>query len=900
LQRLHIFLQYQKGIGAYSCATLNLITVFMSNLALSVRIFCLALAPAALFAQTVPPNGATTRDITSELSTELQRDCKRIDQTVSPARVVAVSPCTTNFPARVRVGGSQVSGVIPPLLLTVPNVGGKMFVEMSSTFVALGFSVAWDNPTQTVTATRNDFVVKMTLGSHVIKRIVNGLPANDYVMEAGLNPFLATSVVPSLSNKTMIPLAAVADVTGSDVQWTQSTRTADVLKGTAYFYERQPDGTGTDIMHTEMRYLPSGAVTTCSAGQVFDMSARFCADPITQSVRNVYGNFPANYRSRAQALGMSSTQAASNTWPMANFLAVADSVGLTGRTTSDVVAEMEGNLEIFGLPFDNHDISTPGMFSVTGGNWNSFVRSEAILPPFVMSGRRQTDQMVRNLYAMLPDSVRSTTAFLMPDRVAQNPAAYLDYIRSKQNVVLIGSFKGARTITDITSTNPAPTATMLRQYQAMQTRQHRELFKLRTTLALVNSLNKPVVDMFYAMGDSKTSFALSVRANLQTRLNQMMTAAGYGNLVTNNSSKLTWGADELGAVAFAKMLPARKVYIEASNASAVHIWDALFSTDQIINEKLPTLNLQRVATPAEADFEIHILNREPGIFAKINAGQASPAGRAYSTDDLNYIADRSAWTVDINAQAAHDDAFVAKLAGFSATRRARSIIIDGRVPNGAWDKKSAPASTDWLIFSAWGTFANNFALAAAQGKVVYHARVAGAPAGVNVTANARRMYLEAVAHDVYANGYYEGQRNSLSTTHASFREKLELPVSSGGAGITFVHQQGYSAENTYGVFKLLNTHVNAGMKAHFPSLPTNTSFQVNAQFWRTFETEVHMYPVGAGEILTPGLYRVATAGIPGTAKPMTEVLSPLFRATGTDMITNVTLRSLLGLEAGVR
>ena len=882
----------------------------MRNIGLKIYLplLCWAFAPPAVFAQSepVPANGATARDVTTEFSSELLRACKKIDQSVSPARIVAISACTVNYPARFRVDGVEVRGAIPPLLLAVPNVGGKMFVEMSSAFSQLGFSVSWDGATQTVTAQRNDFSVKMTLGSHVIRRSVNGLPANDYVLEAGLQPFLATTVVPTATNKTMIPLAAVADVTGSDVQWEApvlppapadaNKRTATVLRGTAYFYERQADGTGTDIMHTEMRYLPAGAVAGCPSGQAFDYSARFCADPVTQSTRNVYGNFPANYRVRAQALGMSSTQAASNTWPLARFLEVADGIGLSGRSTSEVVSEMEGNLEIYGLPFDNHDISTPGMFSVTGGNWKSFSRSEAVLPPFIMSGRRQTDQMVRNLYAMLPESVRSTTAFLMPDRVAQNPAAYLDYIRSKQRVVLIGSLKGARSITDVTSTTSPPSALMQRQYQAMQTRQHRELFKLRTTLALVKSLNLPVADVFYAMGDSKTAFALSVRESLQVRFNNMLSAAGYSNLVANNASKLTWGADELAAVAFAKLLPSRKVYIDASNASAKHVWDALFTTTQIIDEKLPTLNLQRVMTAGEAEIEIYILNREPGIFSKIANGLTSPAGRVYATEyDVSYIGDRASWTVDNDAQAAHDNAFANKLAQLPAERRARSIIIDARAPNGAWDKKSAPASTEWLIYSAWGTFANNFALAVAQGKVLYHAKVAGAPAGVNITANARRMYLEAVAHDVYANGSFEAQRASVSTSHASFLEKLQAQ------GISFVHQQGYSAENTYNVFRLLNTHVNASMKTHFASLSAATSFQVNAQFWRTFESEVHMYPVPAGEILTAGLYReTPVTGIPGTAKPMQEVLSPLFRASSSDVLTRVTLRSLLGQEAGVR
>ena len=91
------------------------------------------LTPAALLAQSVPANGPTSRNITTELDAELQRACKKIDQSVSPAKVVAMNPCPPlGYPARVRVGGVEVNGAIPPLLLTVPNIGGKMFVEVAS------------------------------------------------------------------------------------------------------------------------------------------------------------------------------------------------------------------------------------------------------------------------------------------------------------------------------------------------------------------------------------------------------------------------------------------------------------------------------------------------------------------------------------------------------------------------------------------------------------------------------------------------------------------------------------------------------------------------------------------------------------------------------------------------
>ncbi len=807
-------------------------------------------------------------------------------------------------PAKVVVNGVTLSPTVPPII-----INDRIWIEAASLLGALQWSVSWDGALQRVTAQRDDFVMKLTLGNRTVLREARGYFANqagytppDFRLDAGMTP---CSSVPF--SKTLIPLAAVADLTGSEVTWNNTTRTATVTRGTPYFYDRKADGTGADIMFTNMRYVGPGGSTVCASGSSFDWKSRYCVD----SAGFATGNFPELYRARARELGIA--EANTNRWPLSRLLEVIDSAGARGRSTAEVIAEMQSHTEIFGLPYDNHDISTPGMFSTTGGNQKDFVRSEAVLPPFVMSGRRQTDQMVRTLYAMMPADIRGSTAFLLPDRVAQNPEAYLPYIRSKQRAVLIGSFKGARSITSSADT----------LYPALMTRHQRELFKLRTTLALLSSVNVPVVDVLYGMGDSKTTFANDIRTELQNRMNRMLTAAGFANLVANNASRLTWGADELPAIAFAKSLPSYKVYVYTSNPNALHSWDAMASTSAVVDEKLASINVTRVNTPAEADMEIYVLNREPGIGSKIATAAISPdvctapkAGdtqiacklvstgasctpgntdcrRVYTDDsrfnDRAYIGDRANWSADNSAQASHDLAFVSLLAQIPAARRARSMIIDARVPNGAWNKVGAPTSTEWLIYSAWGTFANNIGLAIAQGKVLHHARAASLP--VNVAANSRRMLLEAVAHDVFANGYFEGQRDSFETTHQSFRERLTA------AGVTFVHQMGYSANDTHTVFSTLNAHVNEKMRAQF-SLPVGTKLHVSAQFWRTFESEVHLYPVTAGEILTPGWYRTGT--IPGTSKNMAEVLSPVFPATATDAITKVTLGSLIGTEAGVR
>lgn len=846
------------------------------------------LLPSVLCAQVAGEDGPISRDVTTALNAELALDCK------SPTGA-AIPNCTRGQPLKVTVNGQLLNPDMPPIILD-----GRTWVEASSLLSALGHEkIEWSNETKRVKATRSDFVLELTLGSRTVHREVNGYRPLAIRLDAGSHPFVSTP-----RSKTMIPLSAVADLTGAEVTWIAATRTAAITRGTPYFYDRKPDGSGADIMFTHLRFRGPGAQSECALGTSFDWRTRYCVDSSNRAI----GNFPELYRARARELGLA--EANSNVWPVEKLLEVIDTAGSRGRDTASVVAEMQSHVEIFGLPYDNHDISTPGMFSVTGGNTRTFTRSEAVLPPFVMSGRRQTDQMVRTLYAMMPVATRESTAFLLPDRVAQNPEAYLPYIRSKSRAVLIGSFKGAR---DISSTSD-------RLYAALMTRHQRELFKLRTTLALCNSLNVPVVDVQYGMGDSKNSFADGIRNTLQQRFDRTLSAAGFGNLVGNQASKLSWGADELPAIAFARQLPSYKIYVYSSNSKAKHVWDALKTTDVVINEKLASMNVVSVSTAAQADLEVYVLNREASIGSKIDSALPSPdacpsnvsgapvmckttsgascvAGtsgcrRTYTDDsrfsDRTYTADRPGWTADNDAQAAHDRAFVDLLARIPAERRARSIIVDARVPNGAWNKTGAPTSSDWLVYSAWGTFANNFGLAVAQGKILHHARTNST---INVSSNARRMLLEAIAHDVYANGYFEGQKVSFQTDHSSFREKLEA------TGVSFVHQMGYSADHTHAVFSLLNTHVNERMRAHL-ALPAGTQFHISAQFWRTFETEVHMYPVPAGELLIPGLYRTGT--VPGTNKPMSTVLSPLHAKTSSDVVTPLTLRTLLGLDAGVR
>lgn len=147
-------------------------------------------------------------------------------------------------------------------------------------------------------------------------------------------------------------------------------------------------------------------------------------------------------------------------------------------------------------------------------------RSESIYPPFVMAPRRQTDGLVRQAYLLLPASIRQTTAFVIADRLLQFPEAYLPYLQQKSKVVLIGSFFGIGAITNKTDYDNTDNGTGTRTFHRMQLRQ------LEYAIALIQSLNKPIIDIVYGMGDSITPYAVTIRNFLKRDCQTILQRAG--------------------------------------------------------------------------------------------------------------------------------------------------------------------------------------------------------------------------------------------------------------------------------------------------------------------------------------------------------------------------------------
>jgi hypothetical protein len=407
----------------------------------------------------------------------------------------------------------------------------------------------------------------------------------------------------------------------------------------------------------------------------------------------------------------------------------------------------------------------------------------------VLGPRRQVDSLVRKLSALLPTQ---DTAFIIAERFVQFPEEHLATISKFNKVVLVQSFVG------IGKADEYP--------DWAKARHQKELWRLEQSIRLVQAKNLQIVGVVSAMGDSSSHVAKDVRNQIEKQLHQLLDKYDLPGL----KQPITWGADELIAMAIAQTLPTTKVRIRIANNDTQLWYDALRSPHEVLSAKLPTLGLQEVEH--DWDFEVAILTRrKDGIIKDYQANDSQQTGL--------------------------DREFLKPYKNYSSEQRQQLVIIDGRLFNGAWNADSVLPYSDLLAFGSWGTFGNAVGSTLAAAKVLFHAQ--------NLVAQ-KQLYLEAVAHDVFANGYAEAQR-------AGFKVKLQ-----DDAGITFNHYQGYGdIAKVRKVFEVLNQYVNQRMQAHFAgnSDVKDRIFRFTPQLWRTFESEVHLWPRLSGEVHKVGIYR---------------------------------------------
>jgi hypothetical protein len=420
-------------------------------------------------------------------------------------------------------------------------------------------------------------------------------------------------------------------------------------------------------------------------------------------------------------------------------------------------------------------------------------RSEKICPVYVFSPRRQTDSLVRQLVTVLPVK---DTAFIIAERLVQYPEDYLPTISQFEKAVLVQSFVG------IGGASQYP--------DWAKERHNKELWRLEQSIRLLQSMKREISAVVCAMGDSMSPVAKEVRQKIQARLYSLLDQYNLSAI----KKPITWGADELVAIAIAQTLPQTKVRIKIANDNTKLHYDANRRPSEVVNEKLPAVGL--VETTTDWDFEVAILTR-----------RENGSTNGYQKDD--------------SEQAKLDRKFLVPYKAYTPEQRSKLAIIDGRHFNGAWNADSVLPHDDLLAFGSWGTGGNNIGSTLAVAKILFYAKNAVAQ---------KQLYLEAVAHDVFANGYKEAQ---IKEETESFHAKLEQLTN-----ITFNHYDGYGDSSVVKkVFDLLNLHINERMQEHFAEHPSvkDRVFRLTPQFWRTFESEIHIWPKLSGEVHKVGIYR---------------------------------------------
>jgi competence protein ComEC len=105
--------------------------------------------------------------------------------------------------------GRQLSFEVPPVI-----ENDRTLVPLRAIFESLGAVVIWDDPTQTVTATKAGTEIKLTLGQAIAYK--NGSP-------------VALAVpAESINDRTMVPLRFVSEALGAQVDWDEATQTITI------------------------------------------------------------------------------------------------------------------------------------------------------------------------------------------------------------------------------------------------------------------------------------------------------------------------------------------------------------------------------------------------------------------------------------------------------------------------------------------------------------------------------------------------------------------------------------------------------------------------------------------------------------------------------------------------
>ncbi len=109
----------------------------------------------------------------------------------------------------VYVNDGEISFDSAPVILE-----GRVMVPMRAVFEALGATVSWDSGTRTAIGVKDGISVSLTIGSNTM-----------YVGSKSV-PLDAPPIIDGTNSRTLIPLRAVSEAYGFDVEWDNATKSA--------------------------------------------------------------------------------------------------------------------------------------------------------------------------------------------------------------------------------------------------------------------------------------------------------------------------------------------------------------------------------------------------------------------------------------------------------------------------------------------------------------------------------------------------------------------------------------------------------------------------------------------------------------------------------------------------
>ncbi len=113
---------------------------------------------------------------------------------------------------KVTVNGENVEFDQPPVI-----ENDRTLVPMRAIFEALGATVEWDNETRTVTSTKDETVIKLTIDS-------NEMAVGDKTVELDVSAKI-------ISDRTMVPVRAISEAMDCKVEWIGESATVVITSG---------------------------------------------------------------------------------------------------------------------------------------------------------------------------------------------------------------------------------------------------------------------------------------------------------------------------------------------------------------------------------------------------------------------------------------------------------------------------------------------------------------------------------------------------------------------------------------------------------------------------------------------------------------------------------------------